>query len=210
MLFVHFSSTFNKIIPHKLVVQIYKLRRSTALCLWINDFLMNKPQVMKIHNHTSSTLFLNTDIPQGRVSPALYTLFTHACIPIHSSNIMVKFADDIAIMGLVTYNDKTHHREEIRHLVQWCSDNCLVLMRSLWTTGKPGRQHTPQNSFTRTNLSVRISSSTWKYASQPTIVESMNTSHLVKKDQQRLFFLRKLRWAELPSQILANLYRCTF
>ena len=38
---------------------------------------------------------------------------------------------------------------------------------------------------------------------------SANTSHLVKKAQQRLFFLRRLRKAKLPSQLLINFYRST-
>ena len=38
---------------------------------------------------------------------------------------------------------------------------------------------------------------------------SLNTSHLVKKAQQRLFFLRKLKWAGLSSQLLVNFCRAT-
>lgn len=36
-----------------------------------------------------------------------------------------------------------------------------------------------------------------------------NTSNLVKKAQQRLFFLRKLRQARLPQKLLVNFYRST-
>ncbi|KAI3353817.1 hypothetical protein L3Q82_004854 [Scortum barcoo] len=38
---------------------------------------------------------------------------------------------------------------------------------------------------------------------------SMNTAHLVKKAQQRLFFLRKLKRAGLSPQLLTNFYRAT-
>ncbi|KAI3376769.1 hypothetical protein L3Q82_000371 [Scortum barcoo] len=38
---------------------------------------------------------------------------------------------------------------------------------------------------------------------------SMNTAHLVKKAQQRLFFLRKLKCAGLSPQLLTNFYRAT-
>ncbi|KAI3361549.1 hypothetical protein L3Q82_013697 [Scortum barcoo] len=37
----------------------------------------------------------------------------------------------------------------------------------------------------------------------------MNTAHLVKKAQQRLFFLRKLKRAGLSPQLLTNFYRAT-
>lgn len=79
-------------------------------------------------NYTSSTLTLNTGVPQGCVlSPALFTLFTHDCTPIHSSNTIVKFADDTTIVGLISGNDEKHYREEVQHLVEWCFDNDLVL-----------------------------------------------------------------------------------
>ena len=38
---------------------------------------------------------------------------------------------------------------------------------------------------------------------------SLNTSSLVKKAHQRLFFLRRLRKAQLSPLILTNFYRCT-
>jgi len=36
-----------------------------------------------------------------------------------------------------------------------------------------------------------------------------NTSYLVKKAQQRLFFLRKLKKTKVPTQLLLNFYRST-
>lgn len=38
---------------------------------------------------------------------------------------------------------------------------------------------------------------------------ALNTTHSVKKAQQRLFFLRKLRKAGLPSRLMTNFYRST-
>lgn len=69
--------------------------------------------MVRIGDHTSSTLVLNTGMPQGRVlSPTLFIIFTHNCTPNHASDNIVKFADDTTVVG---------------HLAQWCSDNKLVL-----------------------------------------------------------------------------------
>jgi hypothetical protein len=38
---------------------------------------------------------------------------------------------------------------------------------------------------------------------------TLNTSTLVKTEQQRLYFLRRLKMARLSPKILVNLYRCT-
>ena len=35
-----------------------------------------------------------------------------------------------------------------------------------------------------------------------------NTTSAVKKAQQRLFYLRKLKWAKLPQQLMVNFYHC--
>ncbi|KAI3365901.1 hypothetical protein L3Q82_000722 [Scortum barcoo] len=40
------------------------------------------------------------------------------CSAIHSTNTIVKFADDTTIVGLISDNDETHYREEIQQLTQ--------------------------------------------------------------------------------------------
>ena len=109
MLFVDFSSAFNTIIAHKAVDKLNNLGLATSLYLWIVDFLTNRPQNVRMGNHTSSTLILNTGAPQGcALSPALFILFTHDCTPIHSSNTAVKFAS--TIVEFISDNEETHYR----------------------------------------------------------------------------------------------------
>ena len=38
-----------------------------------------------------------------------------------------KFADDTTVIGLITDNDETAYREEVRELSVWCQDNNLSL-----------------------------------------------------------------------------------
>ncbi|KAJ8416676.1 hypothetical protein AAFF_G00325540 [Aldrovandia affinis] len=47
------------------------------------------------------------------LSPLIYSLFTHDCKPVHDSNIIVKFADDTTVVGLISNNDETAYREEV-------------------------------------------------------------------------------------------------
>ena len=49
-------------------------------------------------------------------------MFTHDCPARHDSNT-IKFADDTTVVGLITDNDKTAYREEVRDLAMWCQDN---------------------------------------------------------------------------------------
>jgi 2-keto-4-pentenoate hydratase/2-oxohepta-3-ene-1,7-dioic acid hydratase in catechol pathway len=48
----------------------------------------------------------------------------------HDSNTIVKFADDSMVVGLITDNDETAHREEVRDLAVWCQNNRLSLNMS--------------------------------------------------------------------------------
>jgi hypothetical protein len=78
--------------------------------------------VVRVGNDTSTTLIFNTGAPQGSVlSPLLYSLFTNNdCKATHDSNTIIKFADDLTVVGLNTENDETAYREEIRDLAVWC------------------------------------------------------------------------------------------
>ena len=64
---------------------------------------MGRPQVMRVGNNTSAT-----GAPQGCVLiPFLFT---------HDSNTIIKFADDITVVSMITDDDETAYREEFRDL----------------------------------------------------------------------------------------------
>ncbi|KAK7877731.1 hypothetical protein WMY93_030545 [Mugilogobius chulae] len=129
LLFVDYSSAFKTIRPFKLRAKLHLLGLNTALCNWIADFLTNRTQSVRVGKHTSSTIAINTRAPQGCVlSPLLYTLhFTHDCFASSSSNLIVKFADDTTVLGLITNNNEVDYRSEVQHLLSWCHNNNLVL-----------------------------------------------------------------------------------
>lgn len=86
------------------------------------DFLTSRPQHVKVGTSTSSTIVLNTGVPQGCVlSPVLCTLYTHGCVASHRSNSLIKFDPSIS------NNNETFYGEEIQMLVGSCSNNHLNL-----------------------------------------------------------------------------------
>ncbi|KAK3541960.1 hypothetical protein QTP86_008149 [Hemibagrus guttatus] len=95
------DSTFNTVIPSKLTTKLGDLGINTSLHNWIMDFLTNRPQHVRSGHKCSTTITLNTGVPQGCVlSPLLYSLFTHG------SNSIIKFADDTTVIGLISDNDE--------------------------------------------------------------------------------------------------------
>ncbi|KAK1789961.1 hypothetical protein P4O66_002282 [Electrophorus voltai] len=169
----------------------------------------DRPQSVRVGNCASSTLTLSTGAPQGCVlSPLLYSLYTYDCTATSNSTIIVKFADDTGVMGLISDNDERAYLEEIKHL-----ENNLLLNVSktkeliVDCSKKQERHYQP----------VRISGTTvervdFRYLGvhiSQDLSWSRHTNSLAKKARQHLYHLRRLRDFRLPSKVLRNFYTCT-
>ena len=131
LLFLDFTSAFSTIIPQTLVNKLSTLGLAPSLCNWVLDFLTNRTQSVRINNTISSTIILNTGSTQGCVlSPLLFTLLTHDCRAHCDSNLIVEFADDTAVVGLITNADESAYRQEVDRLGLWCRENNLTLNNS--------------------------------------------------------------------------------
>ena len=105
-----------------------EFRICTSLCNWILNFLLERPQIVKVGSKFSSSVILNTGTPQGcPISPKLYSLFTFDCKAILPGNHVFKFADDTTVTGLIRDNDETNYRLEIDGITDWCDSNNLFL-----------------------------------------------------------------------------------
>ncbi len=88
-------------------------------------------------------MFVRKKLPQH-----LHSLYTHGCKATHSSNVMVKFADNTMVIGLITDNDETSYREEVSTLTKWCQENHLSLnidktKELVGDYRRQSREHTP-------------------------------------------------------------------
>ena len=110
--------------PSKLINKLRTLRLNTSLCNWILDFLTGHPQVVRVGNNTSATLILNTGAPQGCVlSPSCTPCSLMTARP--GTNPTPSLS--LPVVGLITDNDETAYREEVRDLDVWCQYNNLSL-----------------------------------------------------------------------------------
>ncbi|KAI4899020.1 hypothetical protein NFI96_007116 [Prochilodus magdalenae] len=214
MLFIDFSSAFNTIIPQHLIGKLNLLGLNTSLSNWILDFLTGRPQSVRIGRNTSSTTTLSTGAPQGCVlSPLLFTLPTHDCAAMHSSNHIIKFVDDMTVVGLINKNDESAYREEVQRLTDWCRTNNLSLnvdktKEMVVDFRRTRRDHSPLHINGSTVEIVKSTKFLGVHLAED-LTWSLNTSTITKKAQQRLYFLRRLRKAHLPPPILTTFYRGT-
>ncbi len=193
MLFVDFTSAFNTIIPSRMVTKLLNLAISDHICLWIKDFLTDRTQTVRLGNHHSSTLTLSTGAPQGcMLNPLLYSLYTHDCTPTHSSNSIIKFANNTTVVGLISNGDESAYRKEVDVFSEWCIINNLALNTSKTKEliiSFQKQKEAPVPLYIWGEMVERVT--TFKFLSThitPDLTWTANTTSLVKKAQQRLYF----------------------
>ena len=137
------------------------------------------------------------------LSPLLYSVFTHDCVAKQDSNTIIKFADDTTLVDLITDNDETAYREEIRDLAVWCQDNNLYLNM---------RKTKELNGSIQIDRAVVEWVKSFKFLGvhiTNKLSWSKHTKRVLNRARQCLFPLRRLRRFVTGPQILKKLYSCT-
>uniref|UniRef100_A0A3B1IGL0 Reverse transcriptase domain-containing protein n=1 Tax=Astyanax mexicanus TaxID=7994 RepID=A0A3B1IGL0_ASTMX len=211
ILFLDFSSAFNTIIPEILIAKLSQLTISPAICQWIFSFLTDRRQHVRLKDDTSGVRTTNTGAPQGCVlSPLLFSLYTNDCTSNDPTVKLLKFADDTTIIGLIQDGDESAYRQEVDKLVLWCSQHNLEL-----NTLKTVEMVVDFRKHPKVLHPVIISNSPVSNVDSYKFLGSiisrdlkweLNINAILKKAQQRMYFLRQLRKYGLPQELLATFY----
>ncbi|KAK3519770.1 hypothetical protein QTP70_003906 [Hemibagrus guttatus] len=131
----------------------------------------------------------------------------------HSSNHIIKFADDTTVVGLISKNDESAYREKVQRLTAWCKANNLSLnmektKEMVVDFRRAQSDHSPLD-IDGSNVEIVKSTKFFGVHLAEDLTWSLNTSSIPKKAQQRLYFLQRLRKAHLPPLILTTFYRGT-
>lgn len=157
------------------------------------------------NSHRQTTTGENTypEPPQGCVlSPNLFSPFTRDYALIHTSNSRIKSAQDTTVVGLISDNNEAAYRHEVKlkegqqprpqRLQDKGSDHQLQEDKSKRTSAFHVHGEAVRCEERIQFLTVNVSNQQrWTF----------NTSNLVKKLQHWLFFLRKLKKAQLPQRL---------
>lgn len=213
VLFVDFSSAFNTIQPHILMKKLMDMGVNSNLILWIHEFLSNRPQYVKFNGIKSKVIVINTGAPQGCVlSAILFTIYTSDCRSSSEHTIIIKYADDTVIIGLISKDDDSKYKEEVENFTKWCDDNFLNLnvtkTKEMIIDFRTGSKQ-PTEPLIIMNENVKIVS---RYTYLGSVIDdklkgSENVSKVYKKANQRLYFLRKLKNVHVDNLILTLFYK---
>ncbi len=211
ILFVDFSSAFSTIIPDTLQNKLTQLSVPTSVCQWINSFLTDRQQLVRLGKFSSSTRTTSTGAPQGCVlSPLLFSLYTNDCTSKDPSVKLLKFADDTTLIGLIQDGDESAYRQEVKELAVWCSLNNLELntLKTMEMIVDFRRNPPALPPLTIMNSTVTAVES-FRFLGT-TISQDLkwdiHIDSIVRKAQQRLYFLRQLRKFNLPQELLKQFY----
>ncbi len=139
----------------------------------------------------------------------LFTLYTNECRGSSSDVFNIKYADDTAIVGLIT-EDEVDYRRGVDEFVDWCQSSFLQL--NIRKTKIIFDFRTIRGTHQQIAVNGEGIEAVNEYKYLGTIIDEkltwdVNTAAVYKKGLQRLNFMRKLRQSGVDTHLLALFYR---
>lgn len=182
----------------------------TSICDCILSFHTQQQQVVKMGKRTSSCITVNSP-PQGCILiTLLFSLLTYDYAASHTSNEIIKYADDTTVVGLIKDEDDAAYRMEVEWLTTWCRIHSLLLNVS--KTKEMVIDFRKNSRPAHSPLIIDVVVVQWAHSIEFLGVHmaedlsfTTNTVAITKKAQQILHLLRKLRRVDLPTVYLSHL-----
>ena len=122
--YIDFCCAFDSISHSKLLHKILKYGIKGNLHSWINAFLSNRTQVVKVGSNFSSSIPVISGVPQGSVlGPLLFLLFINDIANNMNLGIKIKlFADDVKLYTEISLpSDHSNFQSQLNNIHSWAS-----------------------------------------------------------------------------------------
>jgi hypothetical protein len=123
-------------VPHNLLLQSlcnfrHEFSDSDMFLNWLNDYLCNRQQCVRLGNVRSRVLDVTSGVPQGSIlGPYLFAIYMSSYQPVDSDVCVTKYADDVTLVVPVYKTDTSDSRTlmpEIENFKMWCRDHCMEI-----------------------------------------------------------------------------------
>ena len=209
VLYIDFSSAFNTIQPHLMARKLVDLQVDPKLILWLVDFLVNRTQQVRYQHAISDSKAISTGAPQGTVlAPVLFILYINDMRSTSQYSKLYKYSDDSALTDFSESDE--HFNNQVKEVYAWCQDNYLEL-----NVGKT-KEMVIESGRERANVNeLKIDGKTVERVSDQmylgTLIDNKlsfneNTTNMVKRCNQRLYCLHRLRSFDVSRKTLQMFY----
>ena len=207
VMFFDFSSAFNTIQPHLLVNKLLDINVPCGLIRWTRDYLTNRSQYVKSgQSSISNVICSSTGAPQGTVlAPFLFTLYTSDCMSQSSKCPLIKFADDTALIGLISKDDDSAF---LSHIDSFEKKN-VSKTKEMVIDFRQTRPE-PQTVDIKGSAVARVDTYTYLgIVLNNKLSWGDHVDFIVKKLSSRMYCLRKLNSFHITPEILNVFYSST-
>ena len=124
VIYLDFSKAFDKVPHQRLVNQLYNFGISGKCLSWIQNFLSNRIQMVRVNDEVSQSTDVKSGVPQGSVlGPTLFLIYISQ-INEDILNFTSLFADDSKLFSYILESSEDHHtskalQEDLNKLISW-------------------------------------------------------------------------------------------
>jgi len=209
---VDFSKAFDTVRHAVLMEKMARIAIPDAVYNWINDFFRGHSHCTKYDGITSELADILASIIQGSaIGPASFVITASDLQPMHTGNVLVKFADDTYVIVPAANSDTS--ASELNHVQTWAEENNLKLncskSKEIIFTGRGTRIKPVIIPPPCLNICQVSSITALGVVLNDKLTAADHVSFLMASCSSSLYALRVLRDHGIPANSLRDVYRAT-
>ena len=128
VIYLDFAKAFDKVDHNILLLKMKRLRIEDKILRWVEVFLKNREQRVKVGNALSSPVDVTSGVPQGSVlGPLLFIIMMTDIDEQINISKLTSFADDTRVTyGIRDPNDQMNFQLELNKIYNWATANNMV------------------------------------------------------------------------------------